>query len=455
VHVDHHFLQYNGSSKLINGNDGGISYSENIDGGTPTFTIKNNSYNVTQYYACDYHPSNANYFLAGAQDNGTHKFTAPGINATTTVTGGDGGYCHIDQTDGQVQITAFTANNYNRSTNGGTSFSSLGSGINNTRGQFINPTDYDDNANILYCGDDAGRYYIVSGLDGTASAITATVPVMLTRELTAVKVDPVAANTIYVGASFGNSLPLVLKISNANTANPTVISSPTLGTINNAAVSSIDVDPANNNHILATLSNFGVTSVWESTDGGASFSSIEGNLPDMPIRWGIFAPANAQLNGAAGGNGGILLGTELGVWSTSLIAGATTQWIPNNSTLANVSTYMLKFRSSDNTVVAGTHGRGLYTTILPTVPTGLPTTTITKDFIKYISAGKDQLQVVTGTLQTRTMTLQVFDMKGSVVYNSSKNYQNSVIDIGRLQSGSYIIKITGNNKENFVKQFIK
>ena len=278
---------------------------------------------------------------------------------------------------------------------------------------------------------------------------------MGSRELTAVKVDPNAVNTIWVGASFGSSLPMVLKISNANSANPTVTSSPTLGTINNAAVSSIDVDPANSNHILATLSNFGVTSVWESTDGGISFSSIEGNLPDMPIRWGIFAPANAQLNGASGGNGGILLGTELGVWNTSVIAGAATQWIPNNTGLANVSTYMLKFRSSDNTVVAGTHGRGLFTTIIPTVPTGLPNTVVTKDFIKYVSADKDQLQVVTGKLQTRTMTLQVFDMKGSIIYNSSKNYQNSAIDISRFQSGSYIIKITGNNKENFVKQFIK
>ncbi|MDZ4809026.1 MAG: T9SS type A sorting domain-containing protein [Bacteroidota bacterium] len=455
VHVDHHVLQYNSSSKLINGNDGGISYSENIDAATPTFSIKNNSYNITQYYACDYHPSSANYFLAGAQDNGTQKFIGPGINATTTVTGGDGGYCHIDQTDGLVQITAFTRNSYNRSTNGGTSFSSLGTGINNTRGQFINPTDYDDNANILYCGDDAGRYFVISGLDATPSSIIANVSAMGSRELTAVKVDPNAATTIWVGASSGNSLPMVLKISNANSANPTVTSSPTLGTINNAAVSSIDVDPANSNHILATLSNFGVTSVWESTDGGISFSSIEGNLPDMPIRWGIFAPANAQLNGASGGNGGILLGTELGVWSTSVIAGTATQWIPNNTGLANVKTSMLKFRSSDNTVVAGTHGRGLFTTIIPTVPTGLPNTTVTKDFIKYVSADKDLLQVVTGTLQTRTMTLQLFDMKGSIVYSSSKNYQHSVIDISRFQSGSYIIKITGNNKENFVKQFIK
>ncbi len=455
VHVDHHFLLYNGITKLLNGNDGGIAYSDNIDAATPTFIIKNNGFNVTQYYACDYHPTTSNYFLAGAQDNGTQKFTAPGINVTTTVTGGDGGFCHIDQTDGQVQITAFTNNNYNRSLNGGTSFSSLGSGINNNRGRFINPTDYADNTNVMYCGDDAGQYYVITGLDATPAAFIAPVPAMGSRELTAVKVDPFTPNTIFIGASFGGGLPQVLKISNANTTTPTVISVATLGTVNNAAVSSVDVDPSNSSHILATLSNYGVTSVWESIDGGTSFLSIEGNLPDMPIRWGLFAPANAQLNGSAGGNGGILLGTELGVWTASQLNGTTTQWIPNNSGLANVSTYMLKYRPSDNLVAAATHGRGLFTTILPTIVTGVPVNTITKDFIKYISVANNQLQVVVGTLLTRTITLQVIDMNGRLVYKSNKSYQNSVIDMSRLQSGSYIIKITGNNKEEFVKQFIK
>jgi trimeric autotransporter adhesin len=94
VHVDHHAIVFDGSSRLINGNDGGVYYSININAGTPTFSNKNNGYNVTQYYACDVHPSSTNYFLAGAQDNGTQKFTTAGINSTSNATGGDGGFCH-------------------------------------------------------------------------------------------------------------------------------------------------------------------------------------------------------------------------------------------------------------------------------------------------------------------------------------------------------------------------
>jgi hypothetical protein len=455
IHVDQHFLQYVGSSNLYIGNDGGAYFTTNADAAFPTFSNKNNGYNVTQYYATDFHPSNANYFLAGAQDNGTQKFNSAGMNTTTNATGGDGGFCHIDQSDGGVlQITAFTSNNYARSLNSGGSFSSMSS-VNNNRGQFINPTDMDDDNNILYCGDDAGRYYYITQLEGTPIGNIANVSLMGSRELTAVKVDRSNANTIYVGASFGGALPQVLKISSSNSATPTVMTSATLGAINNATVSSIDIDPANNNHIVATLSNYGVVSVWESTNGGSSFVNIEGNLPDMPVRWAAFAPPNAQLNGPTGGNGGIMLATELGVWTTSAPAGAGTVWIPNNDGLANVRVDMIRYRASDNLVVAATHGRGLFTTILPTVVTGVPSVPVTKDFIKYISADNNQLLIVKGTLNTKSMNIQLFNMNGQQVYASKNEYQNIAINLGKLQAGVYIVKITGDRREHFVEQFVK
>ena len=452
VHVDHHVLHYLNSSRLINGNDGGVYYSTNADVSIPTFSNKNNGYNITQFYACDLHPTNTNYFLAGAQDNNTQKFTAAGINSTSPVVGGDGGFCHIRQTDGQLQIAATTGNNYFRSTNGGGSFASLGA-INNSRGQFINPTDLDDNTTNMYCGDDAGRYYVVTNLAGTPASTIAVVSSMGSRELTAVKVDPFTPNTIWVGASF-NASPLVLKITNANNAAPTVLSATPIAVPSGSAISSIDVDPTNANHILATLSNFGIISVWESINGGASFNNIEGNLPDMPVRWGMFAPANVELNGAGNGTGGIILATELGIWTTSNINGTSTQWIPNNGGLANVRIDMLKHRASDNTAVAATHGRGLYTTILPTVVTGLPPNPNTKNFIRSSFIQDDQLQIVIGNLQTQNMTIQLFDMKGRLVHRVSARYQNTPVNIGRLQSGTYVLKITGNNGERFVKHVI-
>lgn len=458
VHVDHHVLIFDGSSKLINGNDGGVYYSTNINAATPVFSNKNNGYNVTQYYACDLHPVNVNYFLAGAQDNGTQKFTSAGMNSTSNATGGDGGFCHIDRTDGQLQITSTTGNNFYRSTNGGGSFASLGSSVNNDRGQFINPSDFDDNSRILYAGDDAGKYYCISNLGGTPSGLSITSTAMGNMELTAVRVDPNGANTIWIGASFGTPglPPKVIKLSNANSSTPNTVINTSLAVPANAAISSIDIDPANGNHILVTLSNFGVNSVWESTNGGSSFQSIEGNLPDMPVRWGMFAPANAELNGTGGGLGGIILGTELGVWTSSQVNGSSTVWIPNSTGLANVRVDMLRYRSSDNTLAAATHGRGLFTSTMPTTVTGIggpPDNT--KDFIKYIHAGTDQLLIVTGGLQTRTMTIQLFDMGGKKLFESTRVYGNSSIPIYGLPSGVYTLRCLGNNKEIYNRKFVK
>ena len=47
----------------------------------PTIDFKGNDYNVTQFYSCAIHPTAfTDYYLAGAQDNGSHQFTAAGIN---------------------------------------------------------------------------------------------------------------------------------------------------------------------------------------------------------------------------------------------------------------------------------------------------------------------------------------------------------------------------------------
>lgn len=354
VHADQHNIIFYPGSEIIASNDGGMYYS--ADGGT-SWVSRNQNLNITQFYGCDYHPTNTDYFLAGAQDNGTQRFNTPGMNTTTRVTGGDGGIPHIDQTDGQIQVTAFVFNNYFVSRNGGTSFSTLPGG--NDRGQFINPTDYSDAQNVLYAGDDAGSYFYIKGLETAATTTSAVnaLPAMGSREVTAVKVDPFADNTVWFGTSFGNTVPMILKVSNANTASPSVLISSTIPVPANANVSSIDVDPANASRIVATISNYGVTSIWLSTDGGTSWNSIEGNFPDVPVRWAIFAGPNAQLNGATGGNGGILIGTELGVWTTSATNGSATTWIPNRTGMPNVRVDQLKYRN-DGFVVAATHGRG-------------------------------------------------------------------------------------------------
>jgi hypothetical protein len=461
VHVDQHALVYVSASRLIVGNDGGIYSSDNINSGTPTFTKKNNGYNVTQFYGVDFHPTQTDYFLAGAQDNNTQQFGNAGMNSTSAVIGGDGGFPHIRQSDGFLQIASTTGNNYYRSLNSGSSFSFLNT-VSNNRGQFINPTDLADAQNVLYCGDDAGKYYCITGLDATPTGFSVTVgSIGSNREVSAVKVDPFTPNVVWIGttSTATNVIPNIIKIGNANTTSPTILAVATLAVPAGSYISSIDVDPNNANHLISTVSNYGVTSVFESTNGGVSWSSIEGDLPDMPVYWGIFAPANALLSGAAGAEGGIILGTELGVWTTSQIGGpfTATAWTPNNDGFPNVRTDMLRYRKTDRLLVAATHGRGVFTTNLPqgTSTVGVSNLNATKNFIKYISAENNRLMIVPGTLNTRKIELQVFDLSGRLVYHSSNPYQVTTISTAAWSKGSYVIRIKGDKNEIYAKQFVK
>lgn len=442
VHVDQHYLVYFNSSRLLLGNDGGLYYSNDANLSSPSWTSKNaTGFNVTQFYGCDYHPTDDNYFLAGAQDNNTQKFTIAGVNSTNAVVGGDGGVPHIHQTDGLIQIAATTGNNYYRSTTGGTAFAFL-STVSNNRGQFIQATDYDQTNNILYCGDDAGQYYVITGLAGTPTGTIKTISgTIALREVTAVQVDPVTPTTVWLGCSLGGAVPMVCKISNASTS-PTVDVSSQIPVPANAYISCVDVDPANVNHVLVTLSNFGVGSVWESINGGTSWNNIENNLPDMPVHWAVVRGSVA------------FLGTELGVWSTSAINGGSTNWVADNSGLANVPVYMLRLKPSTGLMVAATHGRGLFTANTGLI-SGVSNNVITKDFIKYISADQSRLLIVKGSLTTKKMQVQIYDASGKLVYDQNRPYQDASINISAFSAGAYTVRMVGNNKEYYVRQFVK
>ena len=349
VHADQHTIVFSPGSKdtIYFGNDGGIYLSKNGSTAAPTFQSKVSNYNVTQFYAAAMHPDSfSNHFLAGAQDNGTHRFSTSGVNTTVEVTGGDGAFCHIDQDQPQYQFTSYVYNYYRRSSNGGNSFTNADY---DGSGRFINPTDYDNAGNKLYAAHDNGKYLRWENPQSGSTFTEVSVAAFSNQKVSAVTVSPNVANRVYFGFSNG----LVVKVDNANTNTPTATVMNSNASGMNYYVSCIEVEKGNDNHLLVTFSNYGVPSVWETSNGGSSWASVEGNLPDMPVRWALFNPNNASQ---------AIIATELGVWSTDNLSGSSTIWGASNSGLSNVRVDMLQVRSSDKLVIAATHGRGLFST---------------------------------------------------------------------------------------------
>jgi hypothetical protein len=344
VHADiHKILWYDNGNKLLFACDGGIHYSS--DKGV-TIRDRNTGLRIKQFYSCAIHPSTTNYFIAGAQDNGNHKFTSAGLGSTEEFVGGDGAYVAIDQDQPQFQFAAYIRNDYRKSTDGGTSWSSVT--WSSSIGLFINPWDYDNTTNKIYGCWTAGSYFRWDDpTTGSAIAVSQPVTAFNSALVSAVHVSPYTANQVYFGTNVGR----IVKVSNANAAitelNITQAGMPA-GYVNCVNTGT------NDNNLIMCFSNYGVASVWVSSNGGISWTSLDNNgvnLPDMPVRWCMFYP---------GDNTKAIIATETGVWETSLINGTSTVWTVNSS-FPVVRTDMLKYRASDGTIAAATHGRGLWT----------------------------------------------------------------------------------------------
>jgi hypothetical protein len=125
-----------------------------------------------------------------------------------------------------------------------------------------------------------------------------------------------------------------------------------LAGIPNRYLTSIAVDPANPAHVYLSVGSYsrrwipdaGVGHVFESTNGGASWTDVTGALPDAPV----FKVALAGSN--------LVAGTEVGAF-VAATGGSSLTWQRLGSGLPNVTVWDLTV-APDGRVVAGTHGRG-------------------------------------------------------------------------------------------------
>lgn len=351
VHADQHrTLWYDGGNKLIFACDGGIFYSS--DKGT-TIRDRNSGLRIRQFYSCAVHPTDPNYYLAGSQDNGVSQFKNPGMNVTREVNGGDGGFVAIDQDNANLQIGSYIFNHYNLTKDGAATWWTVvfadAAHFNKVTGYFINPYDYDNANNTMYASHENGQYlrWIDPFNNGAYTGVT--IP-GFAGMVSCVKVSDKTAHQVYFGSNQGR----IFSVTNANTNTPaaTDISDPAMPA--NAFTRCINTGWTNADNLIACYSNYGVNSVWVRNAGG-TWTSIEGNLPDVPVYWCMFWP---------GDDTRAIIATETGVFESSTFNGVSTVWT-RNRTMPFTRVDMLKYNKTTGVLAAATHGRGLYTAHLP------------------------------------------------------------------------------------------
>jgi len=272
--------------------------------------------------------------------------------------------------------------------------------------------------NYVWVGTESGRIYRISGLNQARSYATAD----LDSGATAVQVD------------------LVETLSGRN-------------------VTSIAVDPNDNDRVLVTLGNYGNSNyVYYSanaTDASPNFIVKDGNLGNFPVYAATFDKADAS---------NAIIGTEYGVFSTDNINAALPNWGADNSGLARVPVFTLKqYRTNKSStaensimegdIFAGTFGRGTFSTgsLMTTRSIGVienDLETSAKSELKLFPNPAQEFTTLEVDLFAGSYEVEVVDLNGRVVLSKrvearENGVQSIKLNVSGLTNGMYIVGVQG------------
>ncbi|AWW00022.1 WD40/YVTN/BNR-like repeat-containing protein [Arcticibacterium luteifluviistationis] len=211
-------------------------------------------------------------------------------------------------------------------------------------------SDYDSENNILYS---------LSTASYSANKTTFTIISDVGNSNTSISID--ISSYLYVKQIKASRIPYsfliltdngkIYRVYDANTT-PQILSSSTYQ-LPTSGASSFDVGEVESVLIL-TFSNYDVSSVWYSLNGGSYWQNKDYSnhgLANIPIWQAKFIPHNASE---------VILSTELGLWSTDNIKASNPNWQPNNDNLPLIKCNSVHYRPADSMLVVSTAGRGAF-----------------------------------------------------------------------------------------------
>ena len=142
-----------------------------------------------------------------------------------------------------------------------------------------------------------------------------------------------------------------------------------------------------------------------------------------------------------GSNEGLYIGTDIGVFYTDA---SMTDWIPYQNGLPNVLVNDLEISYRDNTLWAGTYGRGLWATDLNMAAVGIETKygNSTFDVFPNPNSGTFTIEVP----DTKVYDITVHNVHGDLVFEEHQLHSSqNVIDLSHVNSGVYIVRLKIDN----------
>jgi hypothetical protein len=461
-HSDIHVLEFDpfNAAILFSGTDGGVHKTLDITAANIAWASLNNDYVTYQFYHVALDPTTgSDMVMGGAQDNGTK---VGGVDATlglnqgnntsmSSVGSGDGVAVGIGKLNNSTQLYLGTQQgNMYRFYNGWASPQPVDSPTGNDA-LFITYFYLDpDNNDYLYYAGKPTLYKTATATTVVAdtwdNAGTLSTNENLRTFATTRGAYDAASSYMLLGGESGGIFRFDDPVNTASLNDAVNITPNTATTNGGTVVSGLAIHPTNKDIVLAVYANYGINSIFLTTNATAAnpdWTLVEQNLSAHSIRSAAVTTVGDEII--------YFVGTARGLYSNS--DPENDDWDiegPDTIGLAVVSS--LVYRPSDNKLLIGTHGNGMFET---TVQGTLATNDFSKttDVFLYPNPTQDVLNFRSTTLDfSGTVTYEIYNLTGKRILNGTLN--NQKVDVRTLNAGVYFVNLSVGNTTQTLK-FIK
>ncbi|HXP52949.1 MAG TPA: T9SS type A sorting domain-containing protein, partial [Bacteroidia bacterium] len=417
IHADQHHIVFvpGSSSSIYSACDGGIF--KTTDKGN-TWTDYSNNLEIGQIYSLGLSAITQGLSVSGWQDNGT-SVSSPSWNQ---VYGGDGEVCFIDYTNDNDLFVSYQNGALYYSTDGGINFNSATNGITETGPWTTRWLQDPRTPTILYAGFVNVWQSIDMGVSWKQMSNWGT------WNISALAVAP--SNNKYIYAAQYDSIFLStdagLTWTSINGALP----------LKQVGVTDIAVDPYDPLKVWVTCSGYSTSNkVFRSVNGGVTWTNISTGLPNLPVNTIVYHPGSPE---------GVYVGTDFGVYYRDSILN---KWVNYNTGLPNVVIDDLQIDSTDNTLVAGTFGRGEWQT-QTYVSVGVKQLQATLNNVNVYPNPVNSKITISANMPKGDYTMNMLNVLGQSVYQnkiSVSGHYIATVDVSGYSPGVYFLKIAGVN----------
>ncbi|MCB9170851.1 MAG: hypothetical protein H6594_10925 [Flavobacteriales bacterium] len=457
-HPDQHWVAFppNDPQRMFSGSDGGVALTLDRLADSVQWQQMNTTYVTSQFYTVHLEEGDAtnDMVLGGLQDNGCWLSLTDDINDDWKyVHQDDGAYCAIPQGHPFILTSSQSGRLYKKTIDAQgnvTGYERIDPIGGTSSYNFINPFVLDpvDNnvcywlsASRIWRNTDLSTIPVTNNFYDRISTNWEQLTMPVSLRITAVDIGESAHHTLF----FGTINSHVFRLDSLDqTPVRTELTSPDWPADSYVScVAPNDFDPL---EWLVTFSNYGVRSIWHTSDGGGSWTSVSGNLEENPdgsgsgpaVFWAAIHPTWDHANDR------FFVATSTGLYSTALLDGDNTVWEQEGpSSIGNIPVNMIAVRNSDGLIVIGTHGNGVYSSHLTPAPIGIPENSPPTGLMLRPNPARDH--VVIDLPDGATHDLTITDLAGRTVLQrrslASGPWTWDLCDDagGRVAAGTYVV----------------